>query len=152
MFKQMTTVSTLPSKMPFLNTRQNEARGQVVAKLVVHPETRNSDLAAQGRDRNKMIGRRPTISILDPAREAEEVSVVVHEVEAGEAAEEGGEAVAVAVVVEEEVEGTSGLEKTNGYLHVVDPDVGGSQNATMFQNSSRKPGYGATDLSGRYTC
>jgi hypothetical protein len=149
MFKRMTTVSTLPSKMQFLNTRQNEARGQAVAKLVVHPGTRNLDLAAPGRDRNKMIGRRPTISILDPAREVEEVSVMVHEVVAEEGAEEGGEA--VAVVAEEEVGETNGLEKINGYLHVVDPDVGGLPYAIMFQNSIRKPGYSATDLPGRYT-
>jgi len=125
----MMTVSTLPWKMQFQNARQNEARAQVAAKSVVRPGTRSLGLAEQGRDQNRMIGLRRTISILDLVKEAE-VAPVVREVEAGVAAE-GGE------VAAEEVEAARGLAKTSGCLRAVDPDFGGFRIAITCRKKIR---------------
>ena len=112
----MTMVSTLPWRMQFRIIHQNEVRDREAAKSVVHPGIRNSDSGVQGGDRNRTIGRRLTISILGPVREAGVASVVVREVEV-----EGVGVVEVEAVAAEVVAASDPV-KTSGWLHAADPD------------------------------
>jgi hypothetical protein len=111
MYKQMMTVSTSLSRMRFQITLQNEEKVRVAAKSAAHPETRNSDLVEQGRDRSRMIGRQLTILNLDLARGGEEAFIA--EGEAGDEVVDEGE----------EAEEARGLEKTNVYLRAVEPET-----------------------------
>lgn len=133
MHKQMTKASTSQSKTPSQTVHPNVAEVQVAAKLPAHPETKSSALEAQGRDQNKILERRPTISSLGRRKAVGAASAAEDEV--GVAAEGAAEVVEVAedeveleedgvVVEEDEVGEVNGRAKTDGPLHGVNHSLG----------------------------